>query len=141
MELEAGRVASELAEVEQSLLSLKERVNRLEVYAPVDGIIQALAITRINAVVEPGKVIMQVVPVDDDMIVETRISPAEIGHIHTGQSTLVKVDSFDYARFGGVPGKVRQISASTYLDEKRNPYYRAEIELERAWVGVIGKCV
>lgn len=135
MELEAGRVASELAEVEQSLLSLKERVNRLEVYAPVDGIIQALAITRINAVVEPGKVIMQVVPVDDDMIVETRISPAEIGHIHTGQSTLVKVDSFDYARFGGVPGKVRQISASTYLDEKRNPYYRAEIELERAWVG------
>ena len=74
MELEAGRVASELAEVEQSLLSLKERVNRLEVYAPVDGIIQALAITRINAVVEPGKVIMQVVPVDDDMIVETRVS-------------------------------------------------------------------
>ena len=47
----------------------------------------------------------------------------------------MKVDSFDYARFGGVPGKVRQISASTYLDEKRNPYYRAEIELERAWVG------
>jgi len=135
MELEAGRVASELAEVEQSLVQLKDRVNRLEVTAPVDGIVQALAITRINAVVEPGKVIMQVVPVDDDMIVETRISPGEIGHIRTGQSTLVKVDSFDYARFGGVSGKIRRISASTYLDEKRNPYYLAEIELERAYVG------
>ena len=139
LELEAGRVASELAEVEQSLVQLKDRVNRLEVYAPVDGIVQALSITRMNAVVEPGKVIMQIVPVDDDMIVETRISPSEIGHIHAGQQTLVKVDSFDYARFGGVPGRVRQISASTYLDEKRNPYYLAEIELERAWVGREGE--
>ena len=135
MELAAGKALAELAEVEQSLVRLQDRVNRLAVYAPVDGIIQGLAITRINAVVEPGQVIMQVVPVDDQMIVETRISPGEIGHISTGQTTLVKVDSFDYARFGGVPGRVRRISASTYLDEKRNPYYLAEIELERTWVG------
>ncbi len=138
MELEAGKAASSLAEVEQSLVRLKDRVQRLDVHAPVDGIIQALAITRVNAVVEPGKVIMQVVPVDDELIVETRISPSEIGHIHIGQPTIVKVDSFDYARFGGVPGKVSQISPSTYLDEKRNPYYLAEIELERAWVGRSG---
>lgn len=134
MELAAGKVTAELAEVEQLLVRLQDRVSRLEVYAPLDGIVQGLSITRINAVVEPGKVIMQIVPVDDEMIVETRISPSDIGYISGGQQTLVKVDSFDYARFGGVAGKVRRISATTYLDEKRNPYYLAEIELERAWI-------
>jgi HlyD family type I secretion membrane fusion protein len=135
MELEAGRVTAQLAEVEQSLVGLKDRVSRLDIHAPVDGIVQALTITRINAVVEPGQVIMQVVPVDDDLVVEARISPSEIGHIHVGQPTEVKVDSFDYARFGSVSGRVSRISASTYLDEKRNPYYLAEVELGHAWVG------
>jgi len=134
MELAAGEVAAELAEVEQLLVRMQDRVDRLEVYAPVEGIVQGLAITRINAVVEPGQVIMQIVPVDDEMIVETRISPSDIGYISAGQNTLVKIDSFDYARFGGVDGKVRRISATTYLDEKRKPYYLAEIELERAWI-------
>ena len=135
IELEAGEVAAQLAEVEQVLISLQDKVARLEVYSPVNGIVQGLSITRINAVVEPGQVIMQIVPVDDDLIVEARILPNEIGHIHPGQLADVKVDSYDSARFGSVKGTIRQISASTYLDEKRNPFYRAEIELESTWVG------
>ncbi|MBL3529467.1 MAG: HlyD family type I secretion periplasmic adaptor subunit [gamma proteobacterium endosymbiont of Lamellibrachia anaximandri] len=134
-ELKAGEVAAELAEVNQALIRLQDRVTRLDVHAPVDGIVQGLSITRINAVVEPGQVIMQIVPIDDELIVEARISPQEIGHIHPGQQAEVKIDSYDSARFGSVQGKIKQISASTYLDENREPYYRAEIELEKSWVG------
>lgn len=78
---------------------------------------------------------MQIVPLHDDLIVETRIPPAEIGHIHPGLSVEVKVDSFETSRFGSIPGTLRQISAYTYLDEKGNPYYRATIELERDYLG------
>ena len=133
--LEAGEVAAKLAEAEQSLIRLQDRVARLDVRAPVSGIVQGLSITRINAVVEPGQVIMQIVPMEDDMIVEARVSPNDIGHIHSGQPVDVKVDSYDSARFGSVQGRVRQISASTYLDEKQNPYYLTEIELEQTWIG------
>ncbi|HEB95278.1 MAG TPA: HlyD family type I secretion periplasmic adaptor subunit [Sedimenticola thiotaurini] len=135
IELQAGEAAEKLAEVEQSLVRLKDRVNRLDIHAPVSGIVQGLSITRINAVVEPGQVIMQIVPVDDELIVEARISPNDIGHVHRGQEAEVKVDSYDSARFGSVAGVIRRISPSTYLDERREPYYRAEIELERSWVG------
>jgi len=135
IEIEAGTVASKMAETEQAMIRLQDRVNRLDIKAPIAGIIQGLSITRINAVVEPGQVIMQIVPLHDDLIVETRIPPAEIGHIHQGLPAEVKVDSFDPARFGSVAGTLRQISAYTYLDEKGNPYYRAEIELERDYLG------
>ncbi len=135
IQLEAGQVINELAEVEQTLIRLQDRAKRLNVVAPVNGIVQALAINSINAVAEPGKVILRIVPVDDELIVEARILPGDIGHVHLGQSADVKVDSYDSSRFGSIDGTVKQISATTYLDEKNNPYYRAEITLNQTWVG------
>lgn len=135
IQLEAGNIISELAEVEQTLIRLNDRAERLNVVAPVSGIIQALAINSINAVAEPGKIILRVVPIDDELIVEARIQPDDVGHVHIGQSADVKIDSYDSSRFGSIEGKVKQISATTYLDEKNNPYYRAEITLNQTWVG------
>ncbi len=135
LEVEAGQVAAQLAEVEQTLIRLRTRVDRLVVRAPVDGIVQGLSITRINAVVKPGQVIMQLVPVHDEMIVEARIPPDQIGHIHQGQKAVVKIDSYNPSRFGTVEGEVQRISASTYLDERRKPYYRAEIRLHENHLG------
>lgn len=78
---------------------------------------------------------MNIIPIDDEMIVETRVPPAEIGYIHSGQLAEIKLDSYDPARFGTVQGIVQRISAYTYLDEENNPYYRAEIGLEKDHVG------
>jgi HlyD family type I secretion membrane fusion protein len=127
LEQEAARVAAELAEVAQSLIRLQARVDRLEIYSQVEGIVQGLNINSRNAVVEPGEIIMQIVPVDDELVVEARVSP--------GQPADVSIDSFDAARFGTVPGQVRRLSATTYLDEQQRPYYRAEIELSRDYLG------
>lgn len=135
LELEIGERANELAEVDQSLIRLQDKVNRLNIFAPLTGIVQGLAITRIHAVVEPGQVILQIVPTNDELIVESRVSPEDIGYVHKGQPADVKIDSYDSSRFGVVKGSVRQISATTYFDEKRNPYYRAEISLEKDYVG------
>ncbi|MEJ1353498.1 MAG: HlyD family type I secretion periplasmic adaptor subunit [Candidatus Sedimenticola sp. (ex Thyasira tokunagai)] len=135
VELEAGTVANELAEVEGTLIRLRDRVARLELHAPVSGIIQGLVVSSSNAVVSPGQVIMQVVPVEDELIVEARIQPQDIGHVHTGQTAKVKFTSYDTSRFGSLEGTVNRISASTYLDDERNPYYRAELKLERNYLG------
>ena len=135
IQLEAGKIISEIAEVEQTLIRLNDRATRLNVVAPVSGIVQALSINSINAVAEPGKIILRIVPMNDELIIESRIMPDDVGHVHIGQSADVKIDSYDSSRFGSIDGTVKQISATTYLDEKNNPYYRAEITLNQTWVG------
>ncbi|MEW7976922.1 MAG: HlyD family efflux transporter periplasmic adaptor subunit [Candidatus Sedimenticola endophacoides] len=128
-------MANELAEVESSLIRLRDRVTRLQVTAPVGGIVQGLAISNINQVVAPGQLITQLVPVQDELIIEAKIKPQDIGHVHVGQSAKVKFTSYDASRFGFLVGEVRQLSASTYLDPENNPYYRAEIRLEKDFLG------
>lgn len=135
IDLEAGHVARQLAEVEQDIVRLTDRVKRLEVRAPVGGIVQGLSVTSANAVIDAGQVIMQVVPVNDDLVVEARISPQDIGHVHAGQPAEIKVDSYDASRFGKASGVVDRISPSTFLDERGSPYYLAQIALARPHLG------
>ncbi|WP_372831742.1 HlyD family type I secretion periplasmic adaptor subunit [Pontibacterium sp.] len=135
IELEAGQVTSELGEVESTLIRLQARDERQEVRAPVGGIVQGLSIAGSRGVIAPGQVIMQIVPVDEDLIVEAKILPQDIGHVHTGQSAKLKFVSYDFSRFGSLDGTVNQISASTYLDEENQPYYRAEIKMDKAYLG------
>jgi HlyD family type I secretion membrane fusion protein len=132
---EASELAVQLAEVEQSILRTRDRLHRLEVRAPVAGIVKGLGVNTIHEVVESGEVIMEIVPIGKELIVESRISTTDIGHVQTGQPVDVKVTSYESTRFGSVPGTLRRISASTYLDRDEQPYYLAEIALERDFLG------
>ena len=135
LKLEASNVAAQLAELDDNLISEGDKLNRLSVRAPISGIIQGLSITGINEVVKPGATILQIVPVNDDLIVEARVLPNEIGYIQPGLKADVKIDSYDSSRFGSISGVVKQLSPSTYLDEKGNPYYRVKIVLDESYVG------
>ncbi len=137
MQMEIGRVASKLAENRHALDEARDRVRRLEIRAPTDGIVKGLSITSINAVIKPGQVIMQIVPVASELVVEARVSPRDIGHVHVGQPAEVRLAAYDASRFGSIPGEVKRLSASTYLDARRQPYYRAEIALSADHVGTL----
>ncbi|WP_198244958.1 HlyD family type I secretion periplasmic adaptor subunit [methane-oxidizing endosymbiont of Gigantopelta aegis] len=134
-EFEVLELTGQLAEVEKALIKAEDKVNRLDVYAPIAGIVQGISITGKNAVVAPGDVILQIVPMDGNVIVEARILPEDIGHISVGQQAEVKIDSYDASKYGYVEATVDQISPSTYLDEKRNPYYLSRIVLSKNHLG------
>jgi HlyD family type I secretion membrane fusion protein len=136
---ELGKVTHELVQLEQTVLKLRDRVRRLDVRAPVSGIVKGLSVHSVMSVIEGGQLILELVPVGDDLVVEARISPSEVGHVHAGQLAEVKVDSYDPARYGSIDGSVRRISPSTYLDENGMPYYRAEVTLSRNHVGENGQ--
>lgn len=88
------------------------------------GIIKALDVTTIGGVVPPNGSIMTLVPMDDQLLIETRISPRDIAFIHPGQDALVKVTAYDYAIYGGLKGKVVTIAPDTVRDEvKREVLY------------------
>lgn len=126
---------NELIQVRESLAQLRDRVRRIEIRSPVRGIVKGLRVHTVGGVVPPGEVIMEIVPLDKEKIVETRISPRDVGHVKERQPVTVKVTSYDFARFGGITGELKEISASTFLDEDGNPYYKGIVILDRAYVG------
>jgi len=132
---EMGVATSELAQINESMNKLSDRVRRLEIISPVRGIIKGLKVHTVTGVIPPGAVIMEVVPLDKELIVETRISTKDVGHVSIGQPVTVKVATFDFSRFGGISGELKDISATTFLDEQGEPYYKGIVGLDRSYVG------
>lgn len=132
---ESAIATAELAEVNSALSKLTDRVDRLMVQAPARGIVQGLAGKNIGDVIAPGGVLLQVVPLDDELVAEVRVSPNDIGYVHVGDEAHIKITTFDAAQFGAIKGTVRQISPSTFQDERGELYYKTVIALERPYVG------
>ncbi|WP_419904505.1 HlyD family type I secretion periplasmic adaptor subunit [Kiloniella sp.] len=133
--LEMGTVTAELAEVREAKAKLEDRVSRLEIVAPTDGIVKGLATKTISAVVGPGDVLMEIVPFSSHLIAEVEIQPKDVGHLKIGQTAKVKLTSYDVSRFGDVSGKLTYISASTFQDEQGEPFYKGTIDLDKNYVG------
>lgn len=78
---------------------------------------------------------MEIVPLDKHLVVEIRILPKDIGHVQVGQAVRVKVSSYDFSRYGAVMGRLEFLSATTFLDEEGEPYYRGRIILSKHYIG------
>lgn len=136
---EAGRVSGELASVTETIRRLRDRVTRLDITAPVNGIVKGMTTNTVGGVITPGGLVTEIVPIDEELVVEARISPIDIGHISIGQKATIKITTFDFARFGSIDGKVTKISASTFKDRDNEVYYKAEVALAKKYVGTDGK--
>lgn len=128
-------VENEMTQNRDLIGKLEDRVARLEIRAPVRGLIKGLSVNTVGAVVQPGQVLMEVIPLDKPLVVEARISPRHIGHLRPGQSVQVKVSSYDFSRYGAIPGTLDTISATTFVGEGGDRFYRGRIRLERLQVG------
>ena len=134
---EMGEISGELAQVREARIKLEDRTRRLEIEAPVRGIVKGLVTQTIGSVVPPGETIMEIVPFDDTLVAEVRILPKDVGHLSVGQPAQVKVTTYDVARYGVVEGELKQISASTFRDEEGEPYFKGIIELSQSYVGTL----
>lgn len=115
------------AEVEAQRSVMKGRedsLTRLTFNAPVRGIVKDIDVTTVGGVIPPNGKLMSLVPLDDQMLIEAKISPRDVAFIHPGQQALVKVTAYDYSIYGGLEGEVTMISPDTLQDEvKRDVYY------------------
>jgi adhesin transport system membrane fusion protein len=133
---ELNHVRSELAQATQNLKKRNDRVGRLEVRSPVMGYVKGLRVNTIGSVIPAGQTLMEIIPVDEQIIAEARILPQQIGRVAVGQEVQVKVDSYDYVRFGTIPGILESISAMTFTDEiRRQDYYKGRIRLSKNYAG------
>jgi membrane fusion protein, adhesin transport system len=89
----------------------------------------------VGGVIPPGAIITEIVPLDKELVVEAKIQPRDVGHVRIGQPVTVKVTTYDFSRYGGITGELKDVSASTFLDEQGEPYYKGIVELDRNYVG------
>lgn len=131
-----AKVTSEKAELQSVLRRESSEVERLQVRSPVDGIVKSFNVRVVGGVVAPGSVVAEVVPVGEQMMAFTRVAPKDIGKVALGQKVELKVQAYDYARFGTIPGRVESISAGTFQDEKTGePYYKVRVQLDQLYAG------
>ena len=131
-----AKVTSEKAELQSVLRRESSEVERLQVRSPVDGIVKSFNVRVVGGVVAPGSVVVEVVPVGEQMMAFTRVAPKDIGNVTLGQKVELKVQAYDYARFGTISGRVESISAGTFQDEKTGePYYKVRVQLDQLYAG------
>lgn len=129
------KLLSEKAQNAELIEKLQDRVARLEVRAPARGLVKGLNVQTVGSVAQPGQTLMEIVPTDEDMIVQVKIPPQHIGHVHPGQRVEVKFSSFDFSRYGVVPGELEHISASTFKGDGGERFYQGRIRLAHGYVG------
>lgn len=133
-----GRLEAVLGEQVQNddlIAKLEKRVARLDITAPVTGIVKGLGVNTVGSVIQPGQVLMEVIPSGEALVVSLKIPPRYIGHIAPGQPVQVKFSSYDFARYGAVAGTLQSISATTFSGEDGERFYEGKVALASAHVG------
>ncbi|MCR5814535.1 MAG: HlyD family type I secretion periplasmic adaptor subunit [Desulfovibrio sp.] len=112
----------ELISLRETLAAGGDRVTRTELRSPVRGTVKQIYINSVGGVVKPGESIMDIVPLDDTLLVEARVTPRDVAFLRPGQEAIVKVSAYDFNIYGGLEGKLESISADT-IEDKRGDYY------------------
>ncbi|GHC73293.1 HlyD family type I secretion periplasmic adaptor subunit [Limoniibacter endophyticus] len=130
---ELAKANAEVAALSSTLRGRTNRLERLTVRSPVRGVVKNIEVSTIGGVIPPNGKLMVIVPLDDQLLVEARISPRDIAFIHPGQRASVKITAYDYAIYGDLDGEVSTISPDTIQDEVDPEifYYRVFIRTDK----------
>ncbi len=132
---ELNETISELVRLQETNRAYADRVRRTVVRSPVRGTIKQLKVKTEGGVIQPGMDLVEIVPIEDSLVLDVRIQPAEIAFIHPGQEATVKFTAYDYSVHGGLPGRVTHISPDTIVDEEGNSYYQVRLVTDGSDLG------
>ncbi|MDR0576579.1 MAG: HlyD family type I secretion periplasmic adaptor subunit [Candidatus Accumulibacter sp.] len=136
---EAGKELAEtmarLNSLSESSVGLADKVERAVLRSPVKGTIKRLLVNTVGGVVQPGKDIVEIVPLEDTLFLEARVQPRDIAFLRPGQKATVKFTAYDFAIYGGLDGVLEQIGADTVVDEKGNAFYTVRVRTNRPQFG------
>jgi len=130
---ELAKASAEADSLSEVIRGRSDSLSRLTLRSPVRGIVKDIEVNTLGGVVQPGGQVMKIVPMDERLLIETRIAPRDIAFIHPDQAAKVKISAYDYSVYGGLDGKVVGISPDTLQDEVKPEiyYYRVFIRTEQ----------
>jgi membrane fusion protein, adhesin transport system len=134
---EMNKRAAELEAVTQKVVTGADKVTRTAVRSPVRGTIKEIKVNTIGAVIRPGEDLIEIVPLEDTLLVEAKIRPADIAFLRPGQAATVKITAYDYAIYGGLKAELEQISADAIKEEgqRSETFFRVTLRTDRSSLG------
>ena len=124
-----------LNSVAESGVGLSDKITRSVLRSPVKGTVKRLLINTVGGVVQPGKDVVEVVPLEDNLLLEARVQPRDIAFLRPGQKAVVKFTAYDFSIYGGLEGKLEHIAADSVIDEKGNAFYTVRVRTNQSTLG------
>jgi adhesin transport system membrane fusion protein len=130
-----SEVETELSGLNETLNAASDRVDRSELRSPVDGVVKSIHMKTIGGVIEPAKVLMEIVPTGDQLKITAKVSPTDIAFLKLGQDVKVKITAYDAQRYGRLDGKLTRIGADTVSDNKGNVFFEIDVVTKKNHLG------
>jgi len=130
-----GETEQNIARTQEMLSTAADQQTRSTIKSPITGIVKNLRYHTIGGVLRPGDAIMDIVPSEDALVVEAKLNPVDRGFVHTGQKTVVKIDTFDYSRYGGIEGEVIAVAPDSTVPENGTPYFKVIVRTDKPYLG------
>jgi adhesin transport system membrane fusion protein len=145
IEIESGfrnKIRTELSETTAKLnaltevsVALDDKVKQSVLKAPVNGTVSRLFYNTVGGVIQPGKEVLELVPTDDTLVLETKIQPRDIAFVGLNQPAAVKLTAYDYTIYGTMEAKVMSVAADSIVDEKGNAFYIVKVQTLKPSLG------
>lgn len=141
---ELTRVNSELSQTKENASAREDAYLSTTIKSPMKGVVKNVQVTTVGGVIQAGQPILEIVPTEDEMLVEAYVKPSEVAFLHVGQKAVVKLTSYDFNKYGGLDGELEHLSPDTMKDERQqrrpggNPvdieegYYRILVRIKDA---------
>lgn len=132
---EMAETLGKLNALSETNVGLADKVKHSAIRSPVRGTVKRLLVNTVGGVVQPGKDIVEVVPLEDALLLEAKVLPKDIAFLHPGQRAIVKFTAYDFSIYGGLEAKLEQIGADSLTDEKGNTFYVVRVRTDRSSLG------
>lgn len=132
---ELSETQGKLNSLTEGSIGLSDKVARSILRSPVNGIVKRLMVNTVGGVVQPGKDVIEIVPMEDNLLVEARVQPKDIAFLRPGLKATVKVSAYDFVIYGGLEGTLETIGADTVMDDKGNAFYTVKVKTSKSSLG------
>lgn len=133
---ELSETVAKLNSLTESGVALSDRVTQSSIRSPVKGKVKRLLVNTVGGVVQPGKDMIEIVPLEDVLLLEARVLPRDIAFLRPGLPVMVKFTAYDFAVYGGLEGTLEHIGADSVLDEKGNAFYTVRVKTNKSRFGI-----
>ena len=132
---ELNEVEGKIAAIKENLTSVKDKVERAEIRSPVEGVVQKVHLHTVGGVVQHAQKLIEIVPLEDDLMIRAKIPPADIAFLKPGQKVKVKVTAYDPQIYGSLDATLERIGASTVEDAQGNIFFEIDVRTEKNYLG------
>ncbi|WPN66278.1 HlyD family type I secretion periplasmic adaptor subunit [Pseudomonas sp. P9_35] len=140
---ELTRFEMELSQVTENLVGRADVVDRTTLTAPVRGTVKNVRVNTIGGVIQPGEHILEIVPLEEQLLIEGKIKPSDVAFLRPGLPAMVKITAYDFSVYGGLQGQVQYVSPDTLKDEQKaaagrqdDTYYRVLVLTDNSTLDV-----